>query len=164
MDGIYKECNQKGTFFCKKTGGIEPFKKALYGYAKRENHDWYWFFSCPIQYSPYYIHFVRKYIATLDKKTQIIFYHYIAGIPIQDTSVLTCMSEQKIVETINKIYADAVVFFEKCNVFDKDAYLYKRFFEKLLDTNIEDDKIAEEFDEEIATVKIARVFALQSQG
>ena len=73
------------------------------------------------------------------------------------------MSEKQLDHLLDMIYKNAINFFEQCDVFNKDAGYIENFYKKLLNGNIDDEEIAKEFDQEVATIKIARVFALQSQ-
>lgn len=162
MDSIcdQSELESKESFFA---NGIGPFKQALIEQVSKYKENWYIFCTCPKRYHAYYVYFVKKYVATLDRKSQIAYYHYISGLPKHHTSVLLRMSNKQIDHILDLIHENAIEFFEQCDVFNKDASHIMKFYNQLLNPDIDDEEIAEKFDQEVATIKIARVFALQDK-
>ena len=118
----------------------------------------------PKKYNPYYIYFIKEYISTLDRKSQVAYYHYIADVPRKHTSALLRMTDRQLDKLLDDIYRNAVKFLEdnEVEVFDKNSLIFAGFYDMLLDESIEEEKIAKWFNEDIATIKITRVFALQA--
>jgi hypothetical protein len=161
-----KECSDCSgdNFFCETCGGVGPFVQGLRDIAPTflKNNRWEYFDCIPSKYNPYYIYFVKQYVATLDRTSQVAYYHYIAGVPINQTSLLLGLSERQIKSLLERIYDNVQKFFEDERVYNRSETFYKNFYNILLDPAYDDDDIANAYDEEVAVIKITRAYALKA--
>ncbi|PTY93004.1 hypothetical protein [Heyndrickxia sporothermodurans] len=158
------QCN-KDAFFCDNCGGLGPFTKALREECPVKKHkSWSEFgYKLPKEYNPYYIYFVKEFVATLDRKSQVAYYHHIANIPKHHTLMLLSMTERQLEHLMDDIYRNALKFLqENEDMFRKNKQIYIAFYDMLLDESIDEEKIAKWFNVDIASIKVSRVFALQA--
>jgi hypothetical protein len=158
------ECNGDN-FFCDTCGGVGPFVQGLRDMAPKflENNTWEYFNCVPSKYNPYYIYFVKQYVSTLDRTSQVAYYHYIAGMPLTQTALLLGLSERQIKALLEKIYNNVQKFFDDERVYNRSDAFYRNFYKILLDPQYDDDEIAAAYDEEVAVIKIARAYALKAK-
>ncbi|MCY7865990.1 hypothetical protein P8918_12805 [Bacillus spizizenii] len=165
---IKPDCSKEQDFFCETCGGIGPFEQAIMDATPHEKADWGGLWNLPSRYLPVYIFFIRKYVATLDRSSQIAYFHYISGIPKEDTSLILGMSEQQLEGLLEIIYRDAKKYIQDIKTdenngrfLEEEEEIY-RYYDALIDESVPDEDLAYEFEEELATVKISRAFASRS--
>lgn len=159
MGGHCPECKKDKSLFCRTCGGIVPFEKLLLENsdeklkaAKKE---------LPKKYYPYYVYLLKEYLSTLDRTSQIVCFHHFKGIPKRITSSLLGISLQQIDAIIKSSRRNLLKFIKQCKLYMSSDDACNIFYNMLINSNIDDDEIADMFREEIGVIKVARSFALK---
>ena len=151
-------------FFCKERGGIVPFKQFILSDVRTHKPDWNALNKLPVEHAPYYTYFINKYVSTLDRKSQVVYYHYLSGVPIATTCILLHIDEIKALRILNFIYEEkrsALAYldeFQDKHFYDGFPEDCEEYYDALTDELVTDEEIAHEYDQELSSVKIARMF------
>lgn len=106
-----------------------------------------------------FLMYAREYIVSLDRSSQVIFYHTMKNIDIKVTSIITSLSEEKICQVLRFMKRSAFARLESFNYEGsvRDYWEIKSFVDDLIYSyDRSDAEIVKIYDEEVSVVKILR--------
>lgn len=108
---------------------------------------------------PLAVEMIRKYVSTLDRTTQIVYYHYLMDYSDHVTKVVTRTNQTQLDAIMESIVPTFEAFQLECSADSVDLARVERDFGYFINTGIDDDSLATLLSEDLCTAKIARFFA-----
>lgn len=119
------------------------------------------FFFIPEKLRPYYSYFIKEYASSLDRTSQIAFYHQLINLdPIVSASILG-VSERQLKKILRNIQTNILEFLKDYMVIKRDDEVYINYYNSLINNDYDDDELATRYNEDIAAIKISRVLTLK---